>query len=315
MYEKVWREFVGMNPSRHQYHPLKWIATGLMAISILGAEAGFTSSQPNPGYRSDNTTHSALQSPRAINRALDRYFSRHHIWHGPLPLLPEPLGVSTVINPKYPHTFIVNLVGVLGPLNGSGVNPQKLPLGSLWGSYARAPAGLIDRQQRSTIAEINALSDAGLGMFRIPAGLPKPVSTWHAIVSGWRQASWTTLKISPTLTAYYSANLAAGSTIVWHQDGWWCVLQGMLGKTRKDTEGIVRTIAAQAATDEGLPGRGTLYVDEAGDGEHTGAAWELGRWDYIVGNYHSTNLALTVIHRWTIAVRTASQSSVSSKHA
>ena len=53
----------------------------------------------------------------------------------------------------------------------------------------------------------------------------------------------------------------------------------MLGKTRKDTEGLVRTIAAQAATDGGLPGRGTLDVYEAGDGEPTGTAWELGRWE------------------------------------
>lgn len=293
---------------------LKWIATGLLAMSILGAEAGFTSANPNPTHRSENIAHSALKSPQAINHALDRYFANHHIWHGPLPLLPETLGVSTVINPKYSHAFIVNLVGISGPLNGSHVNPQRLPLGSLWGAYARAPASLIDRQNRSTIAEENSLSNAGLGMFHIPISLPEPVSTWHAIVSGWRQAYWTTLKISPTLTAYYSENLATGSTIVWRQDGWWCVLQGMLGKTRKDTEGIVRTIAAQAATDGGLPGRGTLYVYEAGDGEHTGAVWELGQWDYIVGNYHSTNLALTVIHRWTIAVRTASQSSVSSRH-
>ncbi|MCL4520419.1 MAG: hypothetical protein M1415_02335 [Firmicutes bacterium] len=133
-------------------------------------------------------------------------------------------------------------------------------------------------------------------MFHIPISLPEPVSTWHAIVSGWRQASWTTLKISPTLTAHYSANLATGPTMVWHQDGWWCILQGALGNTRKEIQAGVRGVATQAATDGGLPGRGTLYVYEAGDGEHTGAAWELGRWDYIVGNYHSTNLALTVVH-------------------
>jgi hypothetical protein len=289
---------------------LKWITTGLLAMSILGVEAGFTSTKSNPAHRSENITNDALQSPQAINQALDHYFARHHIWHGPLPLLPETLGISTVINPKYPHAFIVNLIYSAKPtaLNSPNTNPYIHP-DNVWGTYARTPISLANSVVRwHTNTYKDAFAFAGAGMMRLPQNLLTPAPSWHLLIPGWRKSRWIRLSISSTITAMFTSRSPLGfPTVVWQQNQWWCILQGALGNTRKEIQAGVRGVATQAAVDGGLPGRGTLYVSEAGDGQHTGAAWELDRWDYIVGNYRATALALTVVHRWARIIRSAAK--------
>ncbi len=283
---------------------LKWIATGLLAMSILGAESGFTSTtKPNPAHRSENT-NDALQSPHAINRALDRYFSSHHIWHGPLPLLPETLGVSTVINPKYPHSFVVNLVySEPSALNSPKTTPNVLPLADLWGDYARTSSSLA---RKSRLAYLSFSAPEGLKVTDIPA----PLTSWHRLVPRWQKTTWVDVHIAAGISGYYTSNSGYGSAIVWHQNEWWLVMQGMLGRSETVAVENARALSRFASSHRVLSGQGTLLVEASGDGAHTTAAWQSGGWNYTIGNAHSTNQALTMVYQWMKAIQENSRGTI-----
>ncbi len=272
---------------------LKWITPGLVAVSLLGADVGFTSTPRNPALHVDNSMTSLLTSPQVINTALETYFQRRHIWHGSLPLLPETLGISTVINPKYPHSFIVNLVAGNGSapssLNSPKVNPNRLPLADLWGDYARTPIGLAHPGRGGYLA-------FGAPGALTPAEIPAVLSSWHRLIPTWRTASWVTVQIANGIRGYYTANSGYAQAVVWYQDHWWIVMQGMLGRSKSIAVADAWKLSESAGS--ALPGRGMLYVQAAGDGEHTVAAWRCGIWDYVVGSYHSADQALTLIQRW-----------------
>jgi hypothetical protein len=268
---------------------MKRFAMRLVIVNFLGADVGFTSTTAHVGQ----SRTSQLTSPQAINHALDHYFSSHHIWHGPLPLLPTVLGVSTVINPQYPHSFIVNLVAANGSapssLNSPKANPNRLPLADLWGDYARTPIGLAHPGRGGYLA-FSAPGDL------TPDEIPKVLSSCHQLIPTWRSASWVIVHIAKGIRGFYTSNSGYADAVVWHHDHWWIVMQGMLGRSKSIAVAVARKLTESVGG--GLPGQGTLYVQASGDGEHTVAAWQSGSWDYVVGSYHSAGQALTLVQRW-----------------
>ncbi|MCL5064954.1 MAG: hypothetical protein M1600_07770 [Firmicutes bacterium] len=282
-----------MHRFERQRGSLKWVTIGLAVVSLLGVDEGFTSTMRTPTPPAHNSQTLRLTSPQVINMALETYFQQHHIWHGLLPLLPETLGISTVISQKYPHSFIVNLVAgngsVPSSLNSPKANPNRLPLADLWGDYARTPIGLAHPGRGGYLA---FAAPGGL----TPAEIPAVLSSWHTLIPTWRTVSWVTVQIANGIRGYYTANSGYAAAVVWHQDHWWIVMQGMVGRSKSIAVRDVRKLTESVGV--GLPGQGTLYAQAAGDGEHTVAAWQCGSWDYVVGSYHSADQALTLIQRW-----------------